>query len=110
MAAPRFVHLRLHTEYSVVDGTARVDDAVAAAHRDQAEALAREWQADFPQAFYVEIQRVDPVKSAALVQASVDLAEQVGLPVVATHPIQFVKPGDYRAHEARVCIAQGYVL
>ena len=26
-----FVHLRLHTEFSVVDGTTRVDDMVAAA-------------------------------------------------------------------------------
>jgi DNA polymerase III subunit alpha len=32
--AASFVHLRTHTEYSVVDGTLRVDDAVAAAARD----------------------------------------------------------------------------
>src|SRR6185503_5247969 len=30
--------------------------------------------------------------------------------VVATHPVQFVHPDDFRAHEARVCIAEGYVL
>jgi DNA polymerase-3 subunit alpha len=29
-----FVHLRLHTEYSVVDGTLRIDDAVSAAKDD----------------------------------------------------------------------------
>ena len=40
MSAPRFVHLRLHTEYSVVDGMARVDDAVAAAAADGMPALA----------------------------------------------------------------------
>ena len=40
MAAPRFVHLRLHSEYSVVDGMARVDDAVAAAAADGMPALA----------------------------------------------------------------------
>ncbi|HEY2630432.1 MAG TPA: DNA polymerase III subunit alpha, partial [Usitatibacter sp.] len=224
MTAPRFVHLRLHTEYSVVDGMARVDDAVEAAAADGmpalaitdasnvfgaikffqsargkgvqpiigcdlwisnekmrdspsrvvvlcrnregylalcdlltrahaenhwrgraevrrewlrgapglivlsgaqsgdvgmalasgqpelAEKLARGWGEDFPGTYYIEIQRSDPVRSAALVQASVELASRAGLPVVATHPIQFVKPGDYRAHEARVCIAQGYVL
>ncbi len=43
-------------------------------------------------------------------RATVALAERTALPVVATHPIQFIKPGDFRAHEARVCIAQGYVL
>ncbi|MBE7416872.1 MAG: DNA polymerase III subunit alpha [Ideonella sp.] len=35
-----FVHLRLHTEYSVVDGTLRVADAVAAARGDGQGALA----------------------------------------------------------------------
>ena len=35
-----FVHLRTHTEYSVVDGTLRVDDAVRAARADQQVALA----------------------------------------------------------------------
>ncbi|MBZ0251588.1 MAG: PHP domain-containing protein, partial [Burkholderiales bacterium] len=40
MPAPRFVHLRLHTEYSIVDGMARVDDAVAAAAADGMPAVA----------------------------------------------------------------------
>jgi DNA polymerase III subunit alpha len=35
-----FVHLRTHTEYSVVDGILRVDDAVAAAARDNQAACA----------------------------------------------------------------------
>ena len=35
-----FIHLRSHTEYSVVDGILRVDDAVAAAAADGQPALA----------------------------------------------------------------------
>ena len=35
-----FVHLRLHTEFSVVDGTNRIDDVVAAAAKDRQVALA----------------------------------------------------------------------
>ena len=35
-----FVHLRLHTEYSIVDGTNRVDETVKAAATDQQPALA----------------------------------------------------------------------
>ena len=35
-----FVHLRTHTEYSVVDGTLRIDDLVAAAAEDGQAALA----------------------------------------------------------------------
>ena len=33
MTAPVFVHLRLHSEYSVVDGIVRIDDAVAGRRR-----------------------------------------------------------------------------
>ena len=35
-----FIHLRSHTEFSVVDGTLRVDDMVAAAAKDGQGALA----------------------------------------------------------------------
>ncbi len=35
-----FVHLRIHSEYSVIDGTNRVDDLVAAAAKDTQPALA----------------------------------------------------------------------
>ncbi|MFM8767930.1 MAG: DNA polymerase III subunit alpha, partial [Rubrivivax sp.] len=44
------------------------------------------------------------------VRASVRLAAELGLPVVATHPVQFLRREDFRAHEARVCIAEGYTL
>ena len=35
-----FIHLRLHTEFSVVDGTNRIDDIVKAAAADGQPALA----------------------------------------------------------------------
>ncbi|HEX7560397.1 MAG TPA: DNA polymerase III subunit alpha, partial [Usitatibacter sp.] len=87
-----------------------VGAALVSLGREAAEALARQWADDFSGCFYIEIQRLDPAKSAAFVQASVELAERCALPVVATHTIQFVRPEEFRAHEARVCIAQGYVL
>ena len=40
MPNPSFVHLRLHSEYSIVDGIVRVDAAVAAAASDGMPALA----------------------------------------------------------------------
>ncbi|SDA16667.1 DNA polymerase III, alpha subunit [Nitrosospira sp. Nsp18] len=77
---------------------------------DQAEQLAREWADLFPGRFYIEVQRAGHPNAEALVQRSLMLASALRLPVVATHPVQFLNPEDYRAHEARVCIAEGYVL
>ena len=225
MAAPRFVHLRLHSEFSIVDGTVRVDDGIAAAvadgmpalavtdlanafglvkfyraarargvkpivgcdvwltheaerdqpfralllaqsragylrlaewltrayrtnqHRGRAE-LSRDWLREgteglialsgaregevgssllqgnahgaakaahawadlFPGRYYLEVQRAGRADDDALVAATVRLAGELALPVVATHPVQFLRREDFRAHEARVCIAGGFVL
>ncbi len=43
-------------------------------------------------------------------RAAVPLAARLWLPVVATHPVQFLEPDDYDAHEARVCVAEGETL
>jgi len=40
MTDPRFVHLRLHSEYSITDGIVRLDDAVARAIADGQPAMA----------------------------------------------------------------------
>jgi DNA polymerase-3 subunit alpha len=75
-----------------------------------AERCAREWAASFPGAYYLELQRAGAAHTEAYIAAAVDLAGAVGLPVVATHPVQFLRPEEFKAHEARVCIAEGYVL
>src|SRR5688572_2028673 len=87
-----------------------VGQALAADNSEAAERLARRWAALFPGRYYVELQRAGLPQGEALVARSVALAGRLGLPVVATHPVQFLDPDDFKAHEARVCIAQGYVL
>ena len=83
---------------------------------NRARTLAAAWATDFPDAFYIELQRVagDRADRAAggeaLVAASLRLAMTLDLPVVATHPVQFMMIDDFKAHEARVCIARGEVL
>ncbi|MCX7893510.1 MAG: DNA polymerase III subunit alpha [Burkholderiales bacterium] len=87
-----------------------VGQALAAGNAAAAERLAREWAAFFPDAFYLEVQRAGGREAAALADATVALAGRTGLPVVATHPVQFLKREEFTAHEARVCIAEGYIL
>jgi len=72
--------------------------------------LAQEHAAVFAGRFYLELQRAGHPQDEAHVQAAVPLAAELGLPVVATHPVQFLRPEDFDAHEARVCIAEGETL
>ncbi|MGE4447732.1 MAG: DNA polymerase III subunit alpha [Azospira sp.] len=87
-----------------------VGDALLAGNRDLAAARARAWSAQFPQSFYLEVQRAGHPQQEQLVSATADLGADLELPLVATHPIQFLDADDFKAHEARVCIAEGYVL
>jgi DNA polymerase-3 subunit alpha len=79
-------------------------------HGESAERSARRWGELFPGRYYIEIQRAGHANGEALLARSVALASRLRLPVVATHPVQFLEAGDFKAHEARVCIAQGYLL
>jgi DNA polymerase III subunit alpha len=70
------------------------------------------WSALFPNRFYLELQRTASDNSAqeSLINNVLGLASECALPVVATHPIQFTTPDDFKAHEARTCISEGYML
>ena len=91
-------------EHGAVGMALLANDAVRA--RAAAERLA----AQFPGRFYLEVQRPAGSPHEPLVRATAQLAIELGLPVVATHPVQFLQPDDFEAHEARVCIAEGETL
>ncbi len=87
-----------------------IGHALEAGRADEARRLARQWAADFPGSYFIELQRAGFEGDEAYVQAALQLASETDVPVVATHPIQFIAPSDFRAHEARVCIAEGELL
>jgi len=92
---------------------ARMGDVGAALLADrvaEAERMARHWAQCFPDRFYLEVQRSGDAGDEAHVQAALKLAAKLNLPVVATHPVQFLHEDDFQAHEARVCIAEGEQL
>jgi DNA polymerase III subunit alpha len=76
----------------------------------RANELALQLATMFPHRFYIEIQRAGRVDDEAHVAAAVKLASRMKLPVVATHPVQFLQREDYEAHEARICISEGEIL
>src|SRR5882672_3420943 len=71
---------------------------------------ASEWMRLFPGRYYLELQRAGASQTEHYIEAALRLAGELSLPVVATHPVQFLRQEDFAAHEARVCIAEGYVL
>ena len=87
-----------------------VGGALLAGNAQQAEQFAQEWAGLFNNRYYLEVQRTGFADEEHYIRAAAQLAAQLGLPVVATHPVQFLKADDFKAHEARVCISEGYVL
>ncbi len=87
-----------------------IGQALLAGDRERAAAAAQRLAALFPGRFYIELQRAGLPTHETHVCAAVPLAAELGLPVVATHPVQFLAGDDFEAHEARVCIAEGELL
>ena len=87
-----------------------VGSALLAGNPEQARALAIHWQTVFDHRYFIEVQRSGHSQDEAHIQLGCQLASELQIPVVATHPIQFMKPDDFIAHEARVCIAEGELL
>jgi DNA polymerase-3 subunit alpha len=84
--------------------------ALLAGDSPRATAAARRLAGLFPGRFYIELQRAGLGPHEPHVRAAVPLAAELGLPVVATHPVQFAEADDFDAHEARVCVADGEAL
>lgn len=76
----------------------------------RAQTLAIDAARVFNNRFYIELQRCGRPDDETYISSALDLAEQLQLPVVATHAIQYLAPEDFEAHEARVCIANGEIL
>ena len=84
--------------------------ALAAGRESVALERARRWAATFPGAFYLELQRYGQPDAEQAVEGALMVATTLGLPVVATHPVQFLTREEFVAHEARSCIAEGEIL
>ncbi len=77
---------------------------------DMAAERTRFWMALFPDSFYLELQRTSRPGDEECVHLSVQLAQDLNCPVVATNDVQFLVEDDFEAHEARVCISDSDTL
>ncbi len=87
-----------------------VGRALLSGNTKQANALLKGWLALFGDRYYLELIRTGREGEEDCLHASVDLAIERGVPVVATNDVRFLTPDDFEAHEVRVCIHDGRTL
>lgn len=76
----------------------------------QAHELLQGWMRDFPNRFYLELQRTGRENDEEYLHQAVALADEMQCPVVATNDVRFLKRDEFEVHEARVCISEGRTL
>ncbi|MEO1575765.1 MAG: DNA polymerase III subunit alpha, partial [Pseudomonadota bacterium] len=76
----------------------------------QADELVAEHLARFGDRYYLEISRTGRPDEDRHLHAAVELASRLSIPLVATNDVRFLTADDFVAHEARVCIHDGYTL
>ncbi len=87
-----------------------VGQALLKGKSEEAHRLVAQWRGAFNHQYYLEAQRLDTAESEQQTLLAAQLAMDTQTPLVATHAIQFLKPENHRAHEARVCISRGEIL
>ncbi len=88
----------------------QVGQALLLEDETKAEGIATRLAKQFPERFYLEIQRTGRADEAIYNERVVKLADKFNLPLVATNDVCFLDPFEFEAHEARVCIHDGYTL
>ena len=68
------------------------------------------WLTHFPNRYYIELRRTGSTDQENYIEAALTLAEAEALPVIATNDVRFIERDDFEAHEARVCIHEGFIL
>ncbi len=82
----------------------------SAGHEEAARGLLEYWLGLFGDRYYLELQRTGRPGEEDCIAGSLQLAVALGVPVVATNDVRFLKPEDFESHEARVCIHEGTLL
>jgi len=84
-----------------------VGHALHTGHDDEAKSLLDDWRQIFGDRYYLELIRTSRAGEEDCVQATLTLASENSVAVVASNDVRFLDRADFNAHEARVCIQQG---
>ena len=87
-----------------------VGQMLCSSNPQKAEPLLEAWLEKFGNRVYLALTRTERPGEEAFIHEAVKLAAQYQVGVVAHNDVHFIERDDFEAHEARVCIADGYVL
>lgn len=87
-----------------------VGQALLHGRMDQAKRRAERWADIFEDRFYLGVQRTEREADEPCLEASLDLASEFSLPIVAGNDVRFLHREDFEAHETRVCIRESRII
>ncbi|CAG68898.1 DNA polymerase III subunit alpha [Acinetobacter baylyi] len=87
-----------------------VGKMLCSSNPQKAEPLLQAWQEKFGNRVYIALTRTQRAGEEDYMVEAVKLAAKYNIGVVAHNDVHFIERDDFDAHEARVCIADGYVL
>ena len=87
-----------------------VGRALLAGREAEARTALEAWLALFGSRYYLELQRTGRPGEEDCIAGSLELAVALGVPIVATNDVRFLRADDFESHEARVCIHEGTLL
>lgn len=102
--------LAAHSEGLIVSSACMAGEVAQHLLADRWDAAreAAAWHAEvFPDRYYLEVQAHGSEGQALLNERIFTLAEEVGLPVVATNDAHFLRAEDHQAHDVLLCIGLG---
>ena len=87
-----------------------VGQLLCSSNPQKAEPLFQEWHEKFGNRVYFALSRTNRPNEEDFISEAIKLAAKYQVGVVAHNDVHFITEEDFEAHEARVCIADGYVL
>lgn len=87
-----------------------VGQMLCSSNPQKAEPLLQAWHEKFGNRVYLALTRTGRPQEEDFIAKAIKLASKYNIGVVAHNDVHFIHEEDFEAHEARVCIADGYVL